>query len=140
MERLDLAENLKNALAGALHEFSELGAQVRRPPAYLKRYVTVPTELRVSESLGYCSAQVVYYPLEDILIVEVEEGESKIRWGGFLSSYPLLSAQEIGTPYGIAALVKAIKRLSGHLREALKAAWEGFTLDYRMVESVIQGE
>lgn len=140
MERSDLITKFKDVLAEALYKLSELGSQVRKPPTYLEGYVTVPTELRVSESVGYCQAQVIYYPLEGILIVEAEGGESKFRWGGFLSSYPVLLQQKIGTPYEVAALVKVIRRLSDHLRGVLKAAWEGFTLDYKMVESVIHEE
>lgn len=144
MERPDLVKKLKDTLAEALHELSRLGLQIRKP-AYLKGYVEVPTELRASESLGYCSARAVYYPFESILIVEVEESGSKARWGGFVSSYSSLLEdssllQEIGTPYGVAVLVKVIRKLSGRLKEALETAWEGFTLDYKMVESVIHEE
>lgn len=139
MERLDLAQKLKTALAEALHELSELGSQIYEPPVYLKRYMVVSTELRVSESLGYCLAQAIYYPLEGILIVEVEENEPRTRWGGLISSSPVL-LQKVETPHQVAALIKVIKKLSGHLREALKSAWEGFTLDYKMVENIIKGE
>lgn len=140
MKERDLAMKLGDALAGVLYELSELGNQVRKPPAYLKRYIAVPTELRAGEFLGYCRARAIYYPLEGILIVEVGEGESQTRWGGFISSYPVLLRQGIGTPHQVAALVKVIKKLSDRLREALESAWEGFTLDYKMVESIVHGE
>ena len=139
MKRLDLATKLTDALAEALYELSELGSQIRKPPTYLKPYIMVPTELRADTSLGYCLAQAIYYPLEDILIVEVGEGESKTRWGDFISSYPVLLRQKVGTPHQVAALVKVIKKLSDYLKEVLEAAWGGFTLDYKMVESIVHG-
>ena len=140
MKRLDLAAKLTDVLAEALYELSELGSQIYKPSTYLKRYIAVPTELWAGTSLGYCLARAIYYPLEGILIVEVKEGESKTRWGNFISSYPDLLQQEVGTPHQVAALVEVIKKLSDRLREVLEAAWEGFTLDYRMVESIVHRE
>lgn len=137
MKRLDLVQKLRDALTQTLHQLYELGNEIHES-SHLKRYLAVPSDLLVRESVGYCWARAIYYLPEGFLIVEVKEGETKARWGGFVASY-LDLVQKIETPCQIAALIKVIEKLNNRLNGALESAWEDFTLDYKMVESVVEG-
>lgn len=133
---------VRQAVERAWENLREEESEILDPPPYLRLYLVVPREIRVSADLGYCRGHAVYFPAQGIVVAQVqEEGQPELL--ALSTAYPLPSLmwERFGAPYRAAVLQDLFKALTERLREALEDSYtRGFVADYKLLRERFEGE
>lgn len=133
---------VRQAVEKAWENLQVAESEILDPPPYLRLYLVVPEEIRVSADLGYCKGHAVYFPTQGVVVVQVqEEGQPELLALSTAHPLPSLTWKRFGAPYRAAVLQDLFKALTERLEEALEDSYKrGFVVDYKALSERFEEE